>query len=191
LVVLSGPSGVGKTTVCHRLLLLPGIDRVVTATTRPPRNGEADGRDYVFLSERVFEDRLRQGWFLEEARVFGHRYGTPVESVDRLLRRGRVPLLAIDVQGAEQVRRRMPGALFLFLAPPSWEELEARLRGRGTDAPQVQARRLEEARREWACRDRYDCVVVNDDLERTVGEIRDILRREIPSLDIQKEEARR
>lgn len=173
LVVLSGPSGVGKSSVATRLLADPAFGRAVTATTRPPRPGERDGADYHFLTEAVFETRVREGAFLEHARVHGHRYGTPRSEVERVVGSGRACLLVIDVQGAATLRREAVDALYLFLAPPTEAALIARLRGRGTESEDAVRLRLENAlREELPRRTEFHHVVVNDDLERCVAEIR-------------------
>jgi len=171
LIVLSGPSGVGKTTVVEKLAARPGFARAVTATTRPPRPGERDGKDYIFLDRPTFERWIEEGRLLERAEVFGEMYGTPRASVDAVLRRGRHALLAIDVQGARQLREAGVEALFVFLMPPSWEELERRLRARATEGDAEVARRLEVARREMDAAGEYDARVVNDDVEAAVEEI--------------------
>jgi guanylate kinase len=179
LVVVSGPSGVGKTTVVERLLSSFEGRRAVTATTRAPRPGEVDGRDYIFLSEEEFRRRVAAGAFLEHAEVHGRLYGTPREGVREILSRGEVCVLSIDVQGAAQVRGKVEPALFVFLLPPDREELERRLRTRGTEAPEVVAGRLAVAVRELAREGEYDVSVVNDDLDRAVGELREIIERRL------------
>ncbi|MBI4230547.1 MAG: guanylate kinase [Planctomycetes bacterium] len=179
LVVLSGPSGVGKTTLCERLCSLHGWKRVVTATTRPPRGGERDGVDYHFLSDGEFERRVRANGFLEHARVFSRRYGTPREAVEAPLVRGEVLLLPIDVQGAAQVRVSLPSALRIFLLPPDLSTLEARLSGRGTEDEARRAERLRVARDELARQGEYDHRVVNGDLgqaERDIARLVEIAR---------------
>lgn len=171
LVVISGPSGVGKTTVAERLLGEPGFARAVTATTRAPRPGERDGVDYRFLAEADFRREIAAGGFLEHAEVHGRLYGTPRQAVEEILRRGLACLLVIDVQGAATLRREGVPALYVFVAPPSEAELERRLRSRRTDSEAEIARRLATARSELARRREYDTVVINDDLDRAVGEI--------------------
>ena len=177
LVVLSGPSGVGKTTV-GRLLLKGSLTlaRSVSATTRPRRAGEREGRDYRFLTEAAFEALRRRDGLLEWARVHGRRYGTPKAPVEAALRRGKDVLLVIDVQGARQIRRRAPGALFLFLVPPSMTVLKRRLQGRGTESVQAFRLRLAAARREMAERHRYDHILVNRRLAVTVRRARALIR---------------
>ena len=169
--VVSGPSGVGKTTVIDGLLKRPGYARSVTATTRPPRPGEKDGRDYMFLTRERFEDGLRAGRFLEHATVHGNLYGTPRDGVEAVLARGEVCLLNIDVQGAESLRRSGLPVVTIFLLPPSTEELLARLEKRATEPPEEKARRLEVARREMAEADRFDARVVNRTVAEAVAEV--------------------
>jgi guanylate kinase len=180
LIVLSGPSGVGKSTVLKRLLARHS-DRLrlsVSATTRPPRPGEIDGVDYYFLSADEFERRRLAGEFLECCEVFGrgHWYGTLLAEVTPSRNDQKWVVLDIDVDGAEKVRRRVPGAVTIFLRPRSDEELEKRLRGRKTDSEEAIARRLEVARRELARADQYQYQVVNDVVDRAVDEISEILR---------------
>jgi len=169
LMVLSSPSGGGKTSVCAELLArLPWLKRCVTATTRPPRAGERDGVDYWFLSRPAFEQRLKRGEFFEHAEVHGNLYGTPMREVERSLKAGQSLVLVIDVQGAAQVRRRKKDAVTVFLLPPSLSELKRRLAGRGTDAAEVVRRRLADAGGELARAGEYQYWVVNDRFERAV-----------------------
>ena len=171
LLVLSGPSGVGKTSVAEGLLADARFGRAITATTRSPRSGERHGRDYLFLSRDDFLEGVAAGRFLEHAEVHGNLYGTPRESVDRVRAEGRVCLLVIDVQGAAILRDRNVEALFVFLAPPSWDELESRLRGRGSEDEATVLRRLAQARIELDRQAEYDTVVLNERLEGAIGEI--------------------
>lgn len=170
LVVVSGPSGVGKTTVVERLLESTGYRRAVTATTRAPRPGEEDGTDYHFLDRDEFLAGVAAGRFLEHATVHGHLYGTPREEVERIVGDGGVCLLNVDVQGAAALRGTVEPALFVFLVPPSFAELARRLSGRGTEDRETVERRLAVAREELAREDEYDVVVTNDDLDRAVAE---------------------
>ena len=167
LVVVSGPSGVGKTTVCNHLLERPEFARVTTATTRAPRGSEAHGEHYLFLSDEEFDAWVDDGRFLEWAHVHGHRYGSPREGAKAIVAGGQHALLNIDVQGAAAIA----GAFRVFLLPPSLEELERRLRGRGTDADAEIAQRMATAREEMDRQDEFDVRVVNDDSRRAADEI--------------------
>jgi guanylate kinase len=171
LVVLSGPSGVGKSSVAERLLCEPNFDRAVTATTRPPRPGEKHGSDYFFVTKDAFEQALDAGKLLEHAQVHAHLYGTLRHEVETRLAGGKNVLLVIDVQGAATLRQKGVAALYVFLAPPSWEELERRLRSRATDSEAQVRTRLATAHNELARQREFDTVVINDDLDHAVGEI--------------------
>lgn len=177
-LVISGPSGSGKSTVISRACALePSLVRCLSATTRAPRGAERDGVDYHFLSPAEFERRVAAGGFLEHAVVFGKAsYGTPRAFVEEQLAAGRSVIKDVDVQGAQQIRRSFPGAVHIFLVPPTAAEVEARLRGRGTDAPEVVARRLAEAEREVAHWREYDSLVVNADIDRAALDVLAILR---------------
>jgi guanylate kinase len=171
IVVLSGPSGVGKNTVGEGMLRsMPEMTRVVTATTRSPRTGEQDGVDYHFWTQQRFDRAIERSELLEWAEVVGCRYGTPVASVTSALAAGKIALLIIDVVGAESVKRLVPEAFRMFLDSPDDGELESRLRGRGTDAEEKIQRRLARARSEREAAGTYDEVLVNDDLDRCVAE---------------------
>jgi guanylate kinase len=167
--VVSAPSGTGKTTVCRLLVERDaGIEFSVSHTTRPRRPGERDGHDYHFVSHGEFERLVEAHGFVEWAEYAGNLYGTSFASLDAPLARGRDLLLEVEVQGALQLRERRPDARFVFLLPPSLAELERRLRGRGTDAPEEVERRLAAVRRELGALDAFDYAVVNEDVERTV-----------------------
>jgi guanylate kinase len=172
MLVVSGPSGSGKSTICKRLLQDPRVVFSVSATTRKPRPGEVDGRDYHFLSADEFRARIAKGAFIEHAEVFGNLYGTLREPMEAAKARGQVYLLEIDVQGANQLRALGEEGVYIFIAPPDFEELKRRLSGRGTESPEVLQRRLHKAEDELRERHRYDHVVVNDELERAVTEVR-------------------
>lgn len=172
MLVVSGPSGSGKSTICKRLLQDPRVVFSVSATTRKPRPGEVDGRDYHFLSADEFRARIAKGAFIEHAEVFGNLYGTLREPMEAAKARGQVYLLEIDVQGANQLRALGEEGVYIFIAPPDFEELKRRLSGRGTESPEVLQRRLHKAEDELRERHRYDHVVVNDELERAVAEVR-------------------
>jgi len=178
-VVLSGPSGSGKTTIVNRLLKRSQVPllKSVSATTRPPRAAEVDTRDYYFLTRKEFERRQADGEFLESAEVFksGNLYGTLKSEVDRARQRGTWAFLEIDVHGALEVMRQFPEAITIFLKTPSQEEYELRLRNRGTESETVIQRRLETAREELKFAGKYRYQVVNDDLDRAVTEICEIL----------------
>ncbi len=165
LVVLSGPSGVGKSTVAayvrdHH----PGLWLSVSATTRRPREGETHGVNYWFVTAEEFAGMVQRGELLEYAEFAGHYYGTPKAAVQQRLSAGVPVLLEIELHGARQVRAAMPDALLVFLAPPSWDELVRRLVGRGTEPADVIARRLETAQVELAAQSEFDAVLVNDDV---------------------------
>jgi guanylate kinase len=179
LVVISGPSGVGKDTLIQRLRELdPSLKYSISCTTRAPRPGEIDGVNYFFVSRRRFEELVAQGFFLEHATYDGHLYGTPAAAVEEARAAGHDILLKIEVQGAEQVRKRAPDGLFIFIAPPSREELIRRQELRqGADAPEDMAERRKIADTEMKHAARYDHVVINDDLERAVAEVLEIIRR--------------
>lgn len=177
LLVLSSPSGGGKTTVCAKVLKkLDWLDRCVTATTRSPRPGEKHGRDYHFLSREVFARRVKQGGFYEWATVHGNFYGTPRKELEAALKKGRSQVLVIDVQGAHSVRLRNKDAVLVFLLPPSFGVLEARLKSRGKDHKDEVARRLAEARREMKAAKDYDYLVLNDRLDVAVERVAEIAR---------------
>jgi guanylate kinase len=172
IVVVSGPSGVGKTTVVERVLeRRTGIRRSVSMTTRAPRGGERDGVDYLFVSEEEFIRAREAGELLEWAQVHERWYGTPVARVEESLAAGSIVVLEIDVQGGMIVREKRPGAVLIFLLPPSLDHLERRLRGRGTDDEEVVRRRLATAEWELAFFDRYDYLVMNDEVERAAEEV--------------------
>ncbi|MDI9369968.1 MAG: guanylate kinase [Synergistaceae bacterium] len=176
LFVLSGPSGAGKGTL--RKIMFEGAEGItfsVSCTTRPPREGEREGVDYRFISKEDFLDRLRIGDFLEHAVVHGEYYGTLREDVNRVLESGEDILLEIDVQGALQVRESMPESVLLFVTPPSFEELEKRLRDRGTETEDLLKLRLCNARREMEQLPLYDYVIVNDCVERAARELKGII----------------
>ena len=180
LIVISGPSGAGKSTLLKQLFgRVSRLKPSVSATTRPPRPGEAEGIDYHFLSTAEFQRRMAAGDFLEACEVFGsgHWYGTLESEVTPSLGEGKWVVLEIDVEGTFNVLKRFPDAITIFVRPNSLEELERRLRSRGTESSAAIQRRLEVARRELDCADRYQYQVVNDDVDRAVQEICDILTR--------------
>jgi guanylate kinase len=165
-LIVTSPSGAGKTTLVRRLLAAqPGLVVSVSYTTRGPREGERDGRDYHFVTEEVFSDMLARGLFAEHATVHGSRYGTSLARVEEARRTHRGMVFVIDYQGAAQVKARIPGAVGVFVLPPSLAELEARLRRRGTEREEAVARRLANAREELLHAARFDYLVVNDALD--------------------------
>ena len=177
LTVLAGPTAVGKGTVVRALRERePEIWISVSATTRAPRPGEIEGVDYFFVTPERFDEMIAGNELLEWATVHGvNRYGTPREPVVRHLADGVPVLLEIDLQGARQVRTTMPDALFVFLAPPTWEELVARLVGRGTEGPQERERRLATARAEMAAESEFDAVIVNDTVDAAAAELERVI----------------
>ncbi len=179
LIVLSAPSGCGKSTIVSGLLQKRDkLKFSVSATTRAPREGEVDGKDYFFVSHEKFAEMVENGEFLEHAQYVENRYGTPRGPVERELEAGNDVLLDIEIQGAFQVRAQRPDALMVFLLPPSFEELEKRLILRGKDSPEIIRRRLEVARRECLEAEKYDYRIVNDDVERAVSEFNNIIEAE-------------
>jgi guanylate kinase len=179
LVVVSGPSGVGKTSFCTHLLdARTDCIRSVSATTRGIRPGEVDGRDYFFLSPEAFDAREKAGDFLESADVHGHRYGTPRRFVDDQVAAGKVVLLNIDVQGGLNVKRGYPDGVFIFVWPPSLDALRARLRARAQDGEEEIARRLANAPGELARYTEYDYLVVNEDLPAALARVSAIVEAE-------------
>ena len=179
LIVLSGPSGVGKDTLLQRLEeVCPRIERCVTYTTRAPRPGEVPGVDYNFISAEEFRRMIEEGKFLEYAQVHLDLYGSPLSSVAEIREDGNDAILKIDVQGGLTVKQRIPDAIMIFVAPPSMEELERRLRARYTDSEEAVIKRLEDARKELEQIPMYDYVVVNDDIESAVDKLRCIVTAE-------------
>jgi guanylate kinase len=177
LIVISGPSGVGKDTLIKRLLELdPNLRYSVSCTTRAPRPGEADGVDYSFVSRERFQDLIDEGAFLEHATYNGNQYGTLAERVERERTAGHDVVLKIEVKGAEQVRAKVPDGIFIFVAPPSVDELVKRQIKRNTETSKDMEARRQIATREMEYAARYDHVVINDDLERAVAEILAIIR---------------
>lgn len=176
LFIVSAPSGAGKTTLCRQVRLrLPELIYSVSTTTRPPRAGEREGIDYFFTTTEVFQRQIDQDEWAEWAQVYGHYYGTSATFIDTQCRAGRDVLLDIDVQGTIKLLRRFPDSVTIFVRPPSWAVLEARLRQRGTDDEATIARRLAAAREEMQFQDRYRYVVVNDDLQAAVERLVEII----------------
>lgn len=176
LFLMTAPSGAGKTSLVHALLQRhPNLRFSVSYTTRPKRPAEVEGRDYHFVNEAEFRRMVTAGEFLEHARVFEHCYGTARRAVENELAQGHDLLLEIDWQGAAQVRRAMPGAVSIFILPPSCAELQRRLRKRATDSEAVIERRLREAVADMRHWPEFDYVIVNDDFERAVAELEAVL----------------
>jgi guanylate kinase len=166
-LIVSGPSGSGKSTLVQKILQLPGTMLSVSCTTRPPRNTESDGKWYNFVTEEEFQQMVARGDFLEYAQVFGkHWYGTPRKWLDQARAQKKDLVLEIDVQGALQVKRKVPDAMAVFVLPPSRAELEKRIRARGQDSEDEIQRRLERARQEMLSYSSYDFAIINDNLER-------------------------
>ena len=184
IVVLSGPSAVGKSTVVRCLRdRIPDLYFSVSVTTRAPRPGEVDGVDYTFVSAERFQQLIDENELLEWAEIHGglHRSGTPAQPVRSATRAGHPVLIEVDLAGARAVKQAMPEALTVFLAPPSWDTLEERLTGRGTETPEVIARRLATARIELAAQDDFDHIVVNSRLESACAELVSLLVADTPA----------
>lgn len=188
LIVLSGPSGAGKGTICSRLRAeMPNLTYSVSMTTRQPRVGEVEGVNYFFRDKEEFEELLKEDAFLEYAKVYDNYYGTPKKHVMDLLDQGKSVLLEIDIQGAMQVKECYSDAIFIYIVPPSLTELSARLRGRATDSEEVIDKRLSLACSELALAHRYDYIVVNDDLDEATEKTASILRAESCKISRNKE----
>ena len=178
--VITGPSGVGKGTLIELLLeRVPQLELSVSATTREPRPGEEDGRDYHFLTPDEFDQRVEAGDFLEHATYSGNRYGTLRQEVERRLSEGRSVVLEIEVQGARQVRVAMPEAVLIFIAPPDPAALRQRLEGRGTDSQEAIERRLRTAEIELEAQAEFAHVIVNDDVQKAAAELEGLVREQL------------
>ena len=180
LVVISGPSGVGKGTVRKALFYMPNNNFVysVYITTRPKRPGEIDGVDYYFVSEAEFLKRKKSGKFLETAEFVGNYYGTPLDKVNEQLDLGNEVVLEIEVDGAQQVKKKMPDCVMIFIVPPGKNALYERLRRRGTESEEIIVERIEKANREFKLAHRYDYIVVNDEVHNAADRIMAIIRAE-------------
>lgn len=181
LIVLTGPSGVGKGTLMNEILRrYPELHYSVSATTRSPRPGEINGKNYNFISRSQFEQLVTQGEFLEWAEFAGNCYGTPREAVLNYIQLGKLVLLEIELAGARQIRRTFPSALSIFILPPSFAELENRIRGRGQDSEEAISRRLQRAEEEIAAANEFDIKIINDDFEQALKEIELEIGRNLP-----------
>ena len=180
LIVISGPSGVGKGTVRKALFERQGHDLTysISMTTRAPREGEVNGEDYYFVTKEEFEHQIAIGNLLEYAKFVGNYYGTPYDKVEEQLEKGNEVVLEIEVQGAIQVKAKKPDAVFIFIAPPSYEALEQRLRRRGTESEEIIKERLDKAHREIEQAPAYDYIVINDDVDNAADRIMAIIRAE-------------
>ena len=180
LIVISGPSGVGKGTVRKALFNMEGhnLDFSVSMTTRKPREGEVEGKDYYFVSREDFEQRIKDGKFLEYTEFVGNYYGTPLDKVEEALEAGKEMVLEIEVEGAKQVRKVKDDAVFIFIAPPTMNDILKRLNARGTEAPEKIKERYEKAQREIGLAYLYDYIVVNDTVENAADKIIAIIRAE-------------
>ena len=180
LIVISGPSGVGKGTVRKALFEREGHDLTysISMTTRKPREGEVNGEDYYFVSYEEFERQIAIGNLLEYAKFVGNYYGTPYDKIEEQLNKGHEVVLEIEVQGAMQVKEKMPDAVFIFIAPPSYKALSDRLHRRGTESEEVIKERLEKAEREIGIAPHYDYIVINDDVDNAADRIMAIIRAE-------------
>lgn len=187
LIVLSAPSGAGKTTVARYLLsVLPNAEFSVSATTRPQRQGEVNGRDYYFLTREEFNRRIEHGELVEYEEIFGNYYGTLRSAVEQALHAGKVMIFDVDVKGALSLKRAYPEETFLvFIAPPSLEELERRLRQRGTESEEQIHRRLERAALEMQYCDQFDTVIVNDNLAQTLEQAHQLVERVIAGVPVE------
>jgi len=180
LVVISAPSGGGKTTLVNELLSrFPTSRRSITSTTRPPRATEIRGQDYDFLSDGEFDALVAKNAFAEYANVHGFRYGSRIDSIDKAVERGEILFLTIDVQGAKNIQKSFPDALLIFVSPPDFDILETRLRKRGTESDSEIRKRLENARKEIAQSDDFDFKVLNDRLDRAALEIESIIKKRL------------
>jgi guanylate kinase len=178
-ISITAPSGTGKNSVIEVLLSrMPDLLRSVSCTTRPPRPGEIDGVHYRFISREDFEEGIRRGMFYEWAEYGGHLYGTPASPLEEALKDGRDVIAALDVQGAMKVKGKMPDAVLIFLLPPSMEELERRLRGRGTESEEMISLRLKRAEEEIGMIGNFDYAVVNDKVEEAASKIASIIEAE-------------
>lgn len=183
LVVISGPSGSGKTTLRDEMFkIFKDFRPSVSTTTRPIRSGEINGRDYFFIPRDEFQDKIKNNGFIEWAEVYGNYYGTSREFIENSLNQGVSLILVLDVQGAENIKKIYKDrALLIFVETKSLDELKKRLEKRGTDSPDVIAKRLDNALKEISCKKNYDCSIINNDLKKAVNEMADIIRNFVRS----------
>jgi len=175
--VISAPSGTGKTTLVRLLLSrFPTLSFSISYTTRLPRPGEVDGQHYFFVSEKEFKRSIARGEMLEWAKVYGHYYGTPLHFVKEKIAAGKDVILDIDIQGAQEVKKKIPEAILIFIIPPSWEELQRRITNRSTDSLEVIKKRLKAARKEIKVARDFDYIVINDILENALQELTSIIQ---------------
>ena len=175
--VISAPSGTGKTTLVRLLLSrFPTLSFSISYTTRLPRPGEVDGQHYFFVSEKEFKRSIARGEMLEWAKVYGHYYGTPLHFVKEKIAAGKDVILDIDIQGAQEVKKKIPEAILIFIIPPSWEELQRRITNRSTDSLEVIKKRLKAARKEIKVARNFDYIVINDILENALQELTSIIQ---------------
>ena len=175
--VISAPSGTGKTTLVRLLLSrFPTLSFSISYTTRLPRPGEVDGQHYFFVSEKEFKRSIARGEMLEWAKVYGHYYGTPLHFVKEKIATGKDVILDIDIQGAQEVKKKIPEAILIFIIPPSWEELQRRITNRSTDSLEVIKKRLKAARKEIKVARVFDYIVINDILENALQELTSIIQ---------------
>lgn len=180
MVIISGPSGVGKGTIRKALFEIPDNNFCysVSMTTRKPREGEVDGQDYFFVSKEEFEKRIKENGFLEYADFVGEYYGTPIDYIEQQMDAGKEVIVEIEVQGALQIHEQIPEAVFIFIVPPSKQALIDRLKNRGTDTPEIIKKRIEKAEREYSLAYKYDYIVVNDEVHNAADRIYAIIRAE-------------
>ncbi|MGB3082024.1 MAG: guanylate kinase [Candidatus Omnitrophota bacterium] len=179
IIIISAPSGSGKTTIVDRLLeKMPELYQLVSYATREQRKGEVDKKDYIFISKEEFKGKANRGELLEWEEVFGHFYGTSEEQLRDALEKNEDIILSIDVKGAREVRKKFPESIGIFIMPPSIEELASRLKKRNTDKDSAVSTRLKEAEREMTASDEYDYLVINEDLEKAVDEVQAIIETE-------------
>ncbi|MBR6473322.1 MAG: guanylate kinase [Firmicutes bacterium] len=188
LFIISGPSGAGKGTIANRILEETALEFSVSMTTRKPREGEIDGVHYFFVEEETFVKNIEEDGFLEHAQVYGNRYGTPKGPILERLEKGIDVLLDIEMQGALQIRENYPGGVFIFIIPPSLEELRRRLTNRGTETAEAIELRLSNTITELRYIDKYDYLVVNDDLEEAVERVKSIIIAEHSKVALTPEE---